>query len=142
MCDCKRTLAAIILGGLVYFVVAQLLGMLTQVLLPFDWFSIGGMRSAEDPLLTLSLLCGFVSVIGAAIIYKYLVIKGKIFAKGIKFGVLMWVATSVPSAFIIYTTMAYPAGFYLDHFVFGFFVWVFTGMAIAWVYREKSKKKK
>ena len=38
----------IALAGLAYFITFLILGMVAQVILPFDWGSIGGMRSPGD----------------------------------------------------------------------------------------------
>jgi hypothetical protein len=140
--DCKKTIIAIILGGLVYLVVSELFGMLTQLVLPFDWMGIGGMRSAADPLFFAMFLYGFVLSIGAAAVYQLMSLKGTITQKGIKFGALMWLIVSMPSAFVIYTTMLYPAGFYLNNLVFSFIDWVAVGIALAWVFNVRTAKQK
>ena len=139
--DSKKTLIAIVLSGLVYLAASQLLNLVTMAIAPFDWTGIGGMRGITDPLLVLMFFYGFVASIGAVVIYQFINLKGNLFEKGVKFGWLMWIVTSIPSAFIIYTTMLYPAGFYLNNIVFGLIDWVLMGIVIAWVFREKKPEK-
>jgi len=138
--DAKKTIVAIILGGLVYLLASEALGILTQILLPFDWTAIGGMRNPADPMMALMLLYGFVLAIGAVVIYQYINLKGKLVQKGAKFGAMMWLLASIPSAFVIYATMSYPTGFYLNTLVFGFIDWVLVGIIIAWVFETRKTR--
>jgi hypothetical protein len=133
--DTKKTILAIIASGFVYLIASEAFGLITQAIMPFDWTSVGGMRSFDDPIMILFFLYGFVSAIGAVVLYQFINLKGNTNQKGAKFGAMMWLATSVPSAFVILTTMTYPAGFFLNELVFGFFIWVLMGITIAFVLR-------
>jgi hypothetical protein len=139
--DTKKSVLAIILSGLIYIVASSILGMITQMVMPYSWENISGMRSINDPLLMWMILYGFIASIGAVVLYQLVTLKGSMARKGAKFGALMWLATSVPSAWIIYTTMTYPAGFYLDEILFGLIIWMLMGIGIAYVFREQKKKK-
>jgi hypothetical protein len=139
--DYKKFLTAVILSGLIYLVVSNILGLITQSVLPYDWASVPGMRAMSDPLVMGMFLYGFVASIAAVIIYPEINFKGTMLQKGAKLGLLMWLATSIPSAWIIYTTMLYPTGFYLDTIVFGLATWACMGAGIAWVYKQEKKKK-
>jgi len=138
--DYKKFLTAVILSGIVYIIASSILSMVTQMIMPFSWTDVGGMRTLEDPVMMWFVLYGFVLSIGAVLLYPLISLKGTLIQKGAKFGVLMWVATNVSSAFVIYTTMTYPAGFYLNGLIFGVLIWVLMGITIAWVYKAKAKK--
>jgi hypothetical protein len=138
--DAYKTIKAILISGLVYLIASQVFGIITQLILPYDWATIGGMRSFTDPLMVLMYLSGFVMAIGAVVLYQYTNLKGELIQKGAKFGVLMWLATNLPSAFIIYVTMTYPLGFHLDNLVFGLLDWILMGIAITWVLDKPVKK--
>lgn len=49
--ELKRTILAIVASGLVYFLATSIFGLVTQVVFPYDIFSIGGMRAVDDPLM-------------------------------------------------------------------------------------------
>ena len=136
--DYKKPLIAVVLSGIVYLIASNLLNVITQAIMPFDWASVGGMRAMSDPLVLGMFLYGFIAAIGAVILYTHLNLKGKLLTKGTNFGAMMWIATSVPSAYIIYTTMTYPMGFFLNSLVFGLITWVLIGITIAWVYEKKK----
>jgi hypothetical protein len=140
--DYKKFLIAVILSGLIYLIASNALNLITQAIMPFDWATIGGMRAMNDPLLAAMFLYGFVASIGAIVLFERITLKGDLVNKGAKFGAIMWLATSVPSAFIIYTTMVYPMGFYLNSLIFGLITWMLMGIGIAWVYKQETKKKK
>jgi len=139
--DYKKSLIAVILSGLVYIIASNLLSLITQAVMPFNWADVGGMRSINDPVMMWFILYGFVLSIGAVLLYPLISLKGNLTRKGAKFGALMWVATNVSSAFVIYTTMTYPAGFYLNSLVFGLVSWVLMGITIAWVFEAKKTAK-
>jgi hypothetical protein len=68
-----------------------------------------------------------------AIVYSKLgsAIKGTPMQKGVKFGLIMWLVSSLPSVFIVYTSMNYPIGFSLDSLLGSLIYMPLAGVVIA-----------
>lgn len=74
-------------------------------------------------------------MIGPAIIYPLIKLKGNVTEKGLKFGALMWLVYSVPSSYIILTSMTYPIGFHFDALVVALVAWLLSGLVIAKIFK-------
>ena len=145
----KKVVCSVVAGGIVYLIFSTALSIIAQAIAPFSWADVGGMRAMNDPWMIGYFFYGFVLLIGAAILYQIVNLKGTVAEKGIKFGALMWLVTNIPSAFIILTTMIYPLGFFLQNVLFGYIIWLFVGTTIACMSecrgeccRFKAKKKR
>ena len=115
----KKTAISVVLGGIVIFAVMSIIGMLVQMILPYDIFTLGGMRAMEDPTMMLFMLSPWVWALLMTIVYEQVkgCLKGTWMQKGQKFGMLVWLIGGLPSAFIVYTSMTYPMGFTVDSLI-------------------------
>ena len=103
-----------IAAGAVFLVISFAFSFLVQAIWPYDLLSLGGMKSATDPIMALFFLYPFVIGFAIAYLYKYVNLKGSYMEKGRKFGLLMWIVYGIPSTFVIYTSMNYPIAFSIN----------------------------
>ncbi|MBU2101024.1 hypothetical protein KKG83_07400 [Candidatus Micrarchaeota archaeon] len=115
--DAKKFLISGILGGIAILIISFIFDSLVGMAFPYDIFSLGGMRSIEDPLMMLFFLSPFVTAFAMSFVFPYLKLEGNYLSKGKKFGFLVWLVAGVPSAFIVYTSMTYPIGFTISSFI-------------------------
>ncbi|VVB73693.1 Uncharacterised protein [uncultured archaeon] len=132
MCDMK-TLKGGIAAGVAMLIVSFLVNMIVMAVAPYDVLSLGGMRSATDPLMMLFLLYPLVLGLVFAHVYNYVgkTLKGTAMDKGKEYGVLMWLAYTVPSAFVVLTSMDYPMAFTVQQAVGGLAMMLVGGFVIA-----------
>lgn len=130
--DFKKFLTAGFAGGIVIAVVSFVFDGIVQVIWPYEVMSLGGMRAPDDPVMLLFFLHYW--VISFALAYVYGQIKvffpGDRAMEGARFGFIMWVAASVPSAFIVLTSMAYPVGFHVNSVVGSLLYMLAAGVTI------------
>ena len=132
MCDMK-TLKAGIAAGVAMLIVYFAVNMIVMAVAPYDILSLGGMRSATDPLMMLFFLHPFVLGLVFAYTYKYInkSLKGNSAAKGREYGMLMWLVYTVPSAFVVLTSMDYPIVFTVQQIAGGWVMMLAGGIVIA-----------
>jgi len=132
MCDMK-TLKAGIAAGVAMLIVYFVVNMIVMAVAPYDVLSLGGMRSATDPLMMLFFLHPFVLGLVFAHAYGYVgkSLKGRPVEKGREYGILMWLVYTVPSAFVVLTSMNYPTVFVIQQVAGGWVMMLFGGMVIA-----------
>jgi hypothetical protein len=58
-------------------------------------------------------------------------LKGNYMKKGEKFGLIMWIVVSIPSAFLVFTSMDYPIGFTVNSIVGPLIYMLAVGAVIA-----------
>lgn len=129
--DIKKTIIAGIVAGIVIEIVSLISDFLVQVVWPYNVLELGGMRAMNDPILMLFFLHPWILGLALAIIYPHIKLTGNYIQKGKKFGLLMWLVSSLPSAFIVYTSMNYPLGFIVNSVVGSFLYMLAAGIAIA-----------
>ena len=120
--DGKKIFIAGIAGGILLFVAQVAFSLLANFLAPFDIFSIGGMRQANDPLMSLFYAYPFVLSFMSALVFDRvkpaLGGTGRCGA-GISFGIVLILLVTVPGMFVTFSSMTYPIGFYLGNILFG-----------------------
>jgi len=131
MCDMK-TLKAGIAAGVAMLIVYFLVSMIVMAVAPYNILSLGGMRSATDPLMMLFFLHPIVLGLIFAYAYNYIgkSLKGKPRDKGTEYGILMWLVYTIPSAFIVFTSMNYPLEFTIQQVAGGWVMMLAGGKVI------------
>lgn len=131
--NAKGVLSAGIAAGIVITVISLVTGMVVQSIWPYDIFTLGGMRAKNDPIMILFFLHPFVLAGAMATVYSKLggALSGDAVQKGKTFGLLLWLAVSLPSAFLVYTSMNYPIGFTISSIVGSLLYMPAAGITIA-----------
>jgi hypothetical protein len=130
--DWKKFLRAGFVGGFVIAFVSLVVGKFVQMVWPYDVLSLGGMRAAGDPIMILFFLHYWVLAFALAYVWRELHVffPGEKTMQGKRFGLLMWVAVSIPQAFIVYSSMDYPIGFTVQSLVGSFLYMIAAGVTI------------
>src|SRR3989338_311219 len=131
--DVKKLVLSGIAGGVVFYILSTIGVAIIQAFAPFSYLELPGMRQITDPILLLFFLYPFVLSFAMAIVYQKFEpsLSGNFLEKGKKFGMMMWLVSSLPSAFIVYTSMNYPVGFTVENFFASFFYMIAVGITIA-----------
>ena len=129
----KKLVLSGIAGGVVFYILSTIGVAIIQSFAPFNYLDLPGMRQITDPILLFFFLYPFVLSFAMAIAYQKFepALKGNFVEKGKKFGVMMWLVSSLPSAYIVYTSMNYPLGFTIESFIASFFYMIAVGVTIA-----------
>ena len=102
--DLKKFLFAGFAGGVVISVLSFIVDKIVQLVWPYNVLELGGMRAVNDPIMLLFFLHPW--VLSFCLAYAYGQIKfffpGDRAMEGQRFGLLMWVAVSIPQAFLVY----------------------------------------
>jgi hypothetical protein len=132
----KNILAAGFIGGIVLFVVNFVISAIILVVAPYDIFTLGGMRPADDPLMLFFFAYPFILSFAAAIVFDLVkgALRGPPSSKGAAFGAALFLIYTVPSVFITYTSMDYPAGFYFENLLFGIVGFPLIGVIYAMIW--------
>jgi hypothetical protein len=132
MCDMK-TLKAGIAAGIAMLIISFIVNMIVMAIAPYDVLSLGGMRSAADPVMLLFFLHPLVLGLVFAYLYTFVSksLKGKPRDKGTEYGILMWLIYTVPSAFVVFTSMNYPLEFTIQQIAGGWVMMLAGGKVIA-----------
>jgi hypothetical protein len=134
----KKLVISTILVGIVILVLSQIVNYAIQMVLPYNIFELGGMRSATDPLMALYFIYPFVLAFAMSYVYVFTQrgLKGTEMQKGIKYGLLMWGLVGLTSAFMVYVSMNYPLGFTVDSVLGSLIYMVPSGIVIARFMKE------
>jgi hypothetical protein len=126
-------LVAALAAGIVMLVVSLVADAVVKTAFPYDVFALGGMRAKNDPVMTLFFLHPFVLACAMTVVYSKLggALKGDPTEKGKKFGLLVWLAVSLPSIYLVYTSKDYPVGFHITNLVGSLFYMPAAGVTIA-----------
>ena len=135
--DGKKILLGGVAGGILLFIAQFAFSALGNAVAPYDVFAIGGMRQAEDPLMTLFYAYPFVLSFASAVVFDR--VKGALgdedagcpCTAGLRFGAILILLVTVPGMFVIYSSMVYPAGFYIGNILFGLIGFPALGMLYA-----------
>lgn len=133
----KKFIISGILAGIAISIITYIVSAVVTAILPYDIFSLGGIRAVTDPVMLLYFIYPW--VFGFALSYAYQFfeksLKGSWSSKGIRFGLLMWLVVGIPSAFMVYSSMNYPIGFTLDSFLGSLLCELGAGITIAWCHK-------
>jgi hypothetical protein len=111
----KQVLISGLLGGLVVLIVQQIFYYIVTAIWPYNILELAGMRSINDPIMSLFFAYPWVFSFCAAIAYQN--IKQafeKCKNKAICLGLLLWILAGLPSAFLVWSSMNYPMGFTIN----------------------------
>ncbi|HEC81166.1 MAG TPA: hypothetical protein ENI42_01900 [Thermoplasmatales archaeon] len=132
----------VLVGGVVAGVIVEVVGLafswLTQVIGQYNMLELAGMRGVDDPIAVLFFVYPW--VLGFALSYVYScfekALEGDSTAKGWKFGLLMWIVISVPSAFLVFVSMNYPFGFTVNSVISPLIYMPVAGVAVAKIHEK------
>jgi hypothetical protein len=119
----------IIVGGIIAGIIIEIISLavswITQTIGHYNMIALPGMRSTNDPFLLLFFVYSWVLAFALSIIFDAVQksFEGSAGSAGWKFGLLMWGAVSVPSAFLVFTSMNYPLAFTINS-LFGSFLYM------------------
>jgi hypothetical protein len=126
----KKFVLSWILGTVLLYITLFLISAITMVIAPFNIFDVGGMRTVNDPLMTLYFL--YPVLLSLITTYVFSAVRGSLqgscINKGLMFGLLLFLLLTVSSGFIIFTTMQYPVGFYIDMILNGLISYPLLGI--------------
>ena len=108
-----------ILGGIVFFAVEQIVYNIVKMVFPFDMLSLAGMRAITDPTMILYFVYPFVMAFMLALAYSNFRLEGNAMRKGMKLGMVLFIALIIPGSFLIFSSMDYPVGFTVNHLAGG-----------------------
>lgn len=129
----KKFLIGGILSGIVILVVSMAISYAMQALFNYNVLALGGMRTVNDPIMTLFFVHPWVLGFAMAFLYPYVKqsLKGSAMGRGFDFGLITWVVAGLPSAFLVFSSMDYPLGFHISAVVGGILSMIFAGIVIA-----------
>ncbi|HEX3000805.1 MAG TPA: hypothetical protein VHN82_00300 [Methanoregula sp.] len=112
----KNFFIAGITGGIVLSLLMVVSGFLVNLLIPTDLSQYGGMRSMNDPVMTLFYLYPFVIAFATAFLFDIVngILEGTLVRKGLRFGGLLIAIMTIPSLYVMYTSMTWPMDFYIS----------------------------
>ena len=134
--DGKKILIAGIAGGILLFVAQFVFSLAGNLVAPYNIFSIGGMRQANDPLMALFYAYPFVLSFMAALVFDRVktALAGTC-CGGADFGLILIALVAVPGVFVIFSSMPYPPGFYIGNILFGIIGFPLAGLLYARIWK-------
>ena len=109
----KQIIVGGIVSGIVILIIDLIFSWLTQTIWQYNVLELSGMRTIDDPIAILFFVYPWVLGFALSIVYSHLgkALNGNSISKGLKFGLLMWIAIGFTSAFLVFSSMDYPIGF-------------------------------
>lgn len=109
----KQFILGGIIAGIVIEIISYVFSWLTQTITNYNVMELAGMRPITDPISILFFVYPW--VLGFALSFAFLSFQksfqGTHISIGLKFGLLMWIVISIPSALLVFASMNYPVGF-------------------------------
>ena len=146
----KKFLISGFASGLVILVIMLFVSTILQSMFNYNVLELGGMRNKTDPIMALFFIHPW--VLGFALSYIYIFIIKKeenrkeskntkdinraYLKNGTDFGILMWIAVSIPNVFLVFSSMDYPIGFTVNSLIGSLFYMVAAGITIAWIQND------
>ena len=129
----KQILIGGVLAGIIIEIVNIIFNSLIQLIWAYNVFELGGMRTIDDPIMILFFVYPWILGFALAYIYSYFgkALDGNYIAKGWKFGLLMWVVVTIPSAFLVFASMNYPVAFTVNSVIPPFIYMLVSSIVIA-----------
>ena len=129
----KQIIVAGFIVGFIIILIDIVIGGIFQLILPYDIFELGGMRTIDDPIMMLFFIHPWILGFSLSFVYSYFgkALNGNYIAQGWKFGLLMWIVIFVPYTFLVFTSMEYPIGFYINSIIPPFFYMILSGVVIS-----------
>ena len=129
----KQILVGGIIAGIVIEVISLAFSWLTQSIWQYNVLELAGMRAIDDPVAILFFVYPWVLGFALSYVYSHFgkTVEGDAIAKGWKFGLLMWIVVSIPSAFLVFASMSYPVGFTVNSVIGSFIYILVAGIVIA-----------
>jgi hypothetical protein len=117
----RFVLLAGLAGGVWIFLATFLLGEIAALISPYTILDLAGMRSVDDPVMILFFAYPFVLSFAAAFVFSLVnpALRGNTVRRGLMFGGILILISTIPSTYIILSSMDYPAGFYLANILTG-----------------------
>jgi hypothetical protein len=136
----RKILTAGVVGGILFLVVTLIAGAIGTAILPYDILDIPGMRPVTDPVSVLFFLYPFVLACAGAVLFDFVspALPGDLVRRGILFGLLLIVISTIPNLFVIWSSMNYPAGFYLSNILSGIIGFPLFGILCARIWGNEN----
>ncbi len=136
--NAKNILAGGFIGGMILFVVNFVVSAIVLAAAPYDIFTLGGIRPADDPLMLFFFASPFILSFAAAVVFDLVhgSLRGSPNSKGATFGAALFLIYTVPNVFITFTSMNYPAGFYFENLLFGIVGFPLIGVIYAMLWER------
>lgn len=129
----KSIVIGTVAGGILLWIVMFVIDTLVGAVLPYDIFSLDGMRTMDDPMMALFFISPFVTALVASIAFGMVknAFKGTAGQQGLQFGILLFLIYTIPNVFIVYASMNYPAGFFASNLLNGIIGFPLLGFLLA-----------
>jgi hypothetical protein len=128
---------SVILGGIIAGIIIEIVSLavswVIQTIGKYNVIELPGMRSVNDPFSLLFFVYPWVLGFALSIIFGAVQksFEGPTRSTGWKFGLLMWGAVSVPSAFLVFSSMSYPLAFTINSLLGSFIYMLLVGFVLA-----------
>jgi hypothetical protein len=112
--NAKKIAVSGIAAGIIILILMVVINVVMNTVIPADLSTYGGMRAADDPVMTLFFFYPFIVAFAAAFIFDVVkdCLKGTTVRKGLMFGALLLVVMTLPSLYVMITSMTWPIDFY------------------------------
>jgi hypothetical protein len=112
----KQFILGGIIAGIIIEIISYAFSWLTQTITNYNVMELAGMRPITDPISVLYFVYPWVLgfILSFAFPYFQKSFEGTNTPIGLKFGFLMWIVISIPSAFLVFASMNYPLGFTIN----------------------------
>ncbi len=132
----KQVVVGGVVSGIVIIIIDLIFSWLTQAICQYNVLELSGMRGIDDPIAVLFFVYPWVLGFALCIVYSYLVdnLDENLRLKGLKFGLLMWIAIGFTSAFLVFSSMDYPIGFTINSFVSSLIYIPIAGVVISKIF--------
>jgi hypothetical protein len=132
----KQIIVGGVVSGIVIIIIDLIFSWLTQAIWQYNVLELSGMRGIDDPIAVLFFVYPWVLGFALCIVYSYLVdnLDENLRLKGLKFGLLMWIAIGFTSAFLVFSSMDYPIGFTINSFVSSLIYILIAGVVISKIF--------
>lgn len=136
----KKVVISGVIGGIWLLIMTFIADYIAVLIAPYNILELGGMRSVDDPIMSLFFAYPFVFSFAAAIVFALVegAIEGRANRRGIIFGLLLFVLVTLPNQFVIYTSMTYPPGFFISNILTGLIGLPTLGIIFANVWEKTS----
>ena len=132
----KQIVVVGIVAGIVIEVISLVVSWLAQSIWQYKVMELAGMRPITDPVAVLFFVYPWVLGFALSYVFSYFEksFEGNSIAKGWKFGLLLWIVVSVPSAFLVFASMSYPVGFTANSIIGSFIYMIAAGIVIVKIF--------
>jgi hypothetical protein len=132
----KQIIVGGIIAGILIEVISLVVSWLAQTIGQYNVMELPGMRPIDDPVAILFFVYPWVLGFTLTFVFSYFQksFEGSTGSLGWKFGFLMWIVVSIPSAFLVFSSMNYPLAFTINAVIGSFIYMLLTGIVLAKIF--------